>query len=147
MQLLPLELNRLIVELSSGSQCSLAALARTHSTYRREAERVLYHSLSIYAQFEDSLKCLETLATNSEKAILVRFLTVEYAYELFEDNQRMTTYLSNSLINMHSLSDFRIRCRPGDEAMMKSLGKILWSVSKIFDLLVKAKKTILLAIK
>ena len=114
------------MELSSGSRSSLAALARTHSTYQREAERALYHSIFIYAHYIDSLKCLEKLATNSEKAILVHFLSVEYAYEIFGTNQRVTTYLSKSLINMHSLSDFRIRCCPGDEEIMKDLGKILW---------------------
>ena len=131
MQLLPFELKHLIVELSSGSPNSLAALARTHPAYRREAERALYDTLTIYASNDDSLKCMETLATNPEKALLVHFLTVEYAHEIFGTNQRVTTYLSKSLINMHTLSDFRIRCRPGGEEMMKDLGKILWSVCKI----------------
>jgi hypothetical protein len=131
MQLLPSELKRLIVELCSGSPNSLAALARSHSTYQREAERMLYDTLSIYASSDDSFKCVETLARNSEKAVLVRFLTVEYARDNNDNNQRITNYLSKSLINMHSLSDFRIRSRPGDEAKMKRLGKILWSVFKI----------------
>ena len=128
MQLLPLEVLLLIIELSSGFPSSLAALARTHSTYQREAERALYDSLSIHDNPDNSLKCLETLATNSEKATLVRFLTIEYGYDNIDYNQNVTTYLSKSLINMQSLSDLRIRCRPGDEVMMKDLGKILWSV-------------------
>ena len=41
MQLLPLGLKHLIVELSSGSPSSLAVLARTHPVYQREAERAL----------------------------------------------------------------------------------------------------------
>ena len=127
MQLLPLEVLLLIIELSSGFRSSLAALARTHSTYQREAERALYNSLSIHDNPDNSFKSLETLATNSEKATLVRFLTIEYAYDI-KYNRRVTAYLSKSLINMHSLSDLRIRCRPGHEAMMKGLGKILWSV-------------------
>ena len=132
MQLLPLEVLLLIVALSSGSPSSLAALARTHPTCQREAERALYDSLSIHDDYDSSLKCLETLATNSEKTALVRFLIIEYdGYENFDYNQGLTTHLSNSLINMRSLSDFRIRCCPGDEAMMKDLGKILWLVYKI----------------
>jgi len=125
MILLPSELKCLIVELSSGSPNSLAALARTHTSYQREAERALYDNIFIFTLRDDSLKCMETLATNPEKAALVRFLTVEYARDNTVKNRRVTTYLSKSLINMHSLSDFRIRSRPGDEAQMKGLGKIL----------------------
>jgi hypothetical protein len=133
MELLPSELKHIIVELCSSSSNSLAALARTHSTYQREAEWALYNTLSIYAYYADnSLKCLETLATNSDKAILVRNLTIEYARDNNDVNRRVTTYLSKSLINMHTLSDFRIRFRPGDEAKVKkSLGKILWSACNI----------------
>jgi hypothetical protein len=71
MQSLPSELRCLIVqfvELSSDSSDSpnnLVALARTHSSYQKEAERELYKNLSIYNTSDDSLKCMETLATNS----------------------------------------------------------------------------------
>jgi hypothetical protein len=135
MQLLPSELKLLIAELSSPR--SLTALARTHSAYQREAERALYDTLSIYTIQDDSLKCMETLATNPEKASLVRFLTIEYAHDNVDRNWRVTTYLSKSLINMHSLSDFRVRSWPGeaDAEMMRGLDKILWSVCKKFDLL------------
>lgn len=142
--LLPLELWCLILELSSGSPKSLEALARTHTSYQREAlaERALYNALSIYSFRDTSLQCLETLATKLEKAALVRFMTVEYRdYATFylsnndinkNKNQRVTTYLSKSLINMHSLSDFRIGSCPTpvteDHAQtIKGLGKILWS--------------------
>ena len=141
MQLLPSELKCLIVELSSGSPNSLAALARTHSSYQREAERALYDTISIFTSRDDSLKCMETLATNPEKAAFVRFLTIEYARDNIVKNRRVTTYLLQSLLNMHSLSDFRIRSRPGDEAQMKGLDKILWSVVKT---LIFSKLTILL---
>ena len=125
-----MELKRIIVELSSGSPNSLAALARTHTSYQREAEKALYDTLSIFAFSDSSLKCMETLATNSEKAALVHFLTIEYARNNIDKNQRVTTYLLKSLINMHTLSDFRVRSWRGEaEAqMMKSLDKILWSV-------------------
>ena len=145
MELLPAELKCQIVELSSDSPSCLAALARTHTAYQREAEKALYHSLSIFAYCDDSLKCMETLATNLEKAALVHFLTVEYTTEDI-DNQRVTACLSKSLINMHSLSDFRVRSGP-DEApakMIKGLGKILWSVCK--KNLIISKLTIPLAI-
>jgi len=73
------------------------------------------------------LKCMKTLATNSEKAALVRFLTIEYPYDHINRNceRRMTTYLLKSLINMRSLSDFRVRPRLGMEELTKGLGKIL----------------------
>ena len=61
MQLLPLELQLFIVELSSGSPSSLAALSRTHPAYQRVAERALYETLTIYAPRDDSLKCMGTL--------------------------------------------------------------------------------------
>ena len=138
MQLLPAELKRYVVELSSGLPSSLAALARTHTAYQREAEKALYDTLSIYAYRDDSIKCMETLATNSEKAALVRSLIIEYSRgssgrDNIIKNQRVTIYLSKSLINMHSLSDFRVRSRPGEvEAkMIKALGKILRSVGRI----------------
>ena len=136
--LLPSELKHRIVELSPHD--SLAALARTHTTYRREAEQALYRTLS-----NPCFYCLETLATNSEKAGFVRFLTVECAY--YEHNYpwqqwRAISYLLNALVNTHSLSDFRLRMprryevQPwmgGDE----SLDKILWSVYELigFNLL------------
>jgi hypothetical protein len=141
MQLLPLELVHLIVELSSGSPSSLAALARTHSSYQRKAEKALYDTLCICASSEDSLKCMETLASNPEKAALVRFLTIEYINNSESESEsrervgRVTTYLSKSLINMHSLSDFRLRSRLFNlgNAWMKGLSKILWSVTSKFD--------------
>jgi hypothetical protein len=132
MQLLPLELIHLIVKLSSGSPNSLAALARTHSAYQREAEKALYDTLYIYASRDDSLKCMETLATNSEKAGLVHFLNIAYARDNAQKNRRVTTYLLKSLINMHSLSDFRVKSRLGEAEpqTIKGLSKILWSVCK-----------------
>ena len=125
---MPSELKHLIAKLSSPN--TLAALARTHTAYQREAEKALYDTLCIDAFSNKSLKCMETLATNSEKAALVRFLTIEYASDNTSKNRKVTTYLSKSLINMHSLSDFRIKsfvC--GVEAhLLMRLGKILWSV-------------------
>jgi len=125
--LLPSELKHHIAELSSPN--SLAALARTHTAYQREAEKALYRSLYIYAR-DNSLKCLETLSTNSEKAALVRFLVIEYAMNNYDENRRMTTYLSKGLINMHSLSEFRVKARLGspdtpEERRIKGLWKIL----------------------
>ena len=146
MELLPAELKHYIVELlvSSGSPTStLASLARTHTAYQREAERALYHTLYIVASSDDSLKCLETLATNSEKAALVRFLTIVYARNSTDENQNLRTYLSKGLINMHSLSDLRIKSRHGAKET-KRLGKTLWSVRKI---LIFSKLTILLGIQ
>ena len=126
--LLPSELKWLIAELSPRN--SLVALARTHSSYQSIAEKALYNTLYIYANSDNSLTCMETLAKNSEKAALVRFLTIEYANCHTKKNRRMTSYLSKSLINMHSLSDFRVKsCVGGAESQsIMGLGKILWSV-------------------
>ena len=73
---------------------------------------------------------METLAKNSEKAALVRFLTIEYASNNTNKNRKVTTYLSKSLIHMHSLSDFRVKSgvRGIETQLMMGLGKILWSV-------------------
>ena len=133
MQSLPSELKHLIVELSSGSPASLAALARTHTSFQREAEKALYDTISIIAGGIVSMKCMETLATNPKKAALVHTLIIEYYARYDRDekgNQKVRTYLSKSLINMHSLSDFRVRSRPGGEVDMKDLNRILWSVFK-----------------
>ena len=117
--LLPPELKHRIVELSSHD--SLASLTRTHTTYQREAEQALYHTLS-----NPCLNCLETLSKNSEKAGFVRFLTMDNE----NDNYwREMDYLLNALVNMYSLSDFRVR-KPRYEAQpwIECLDKILWSV-------------------
>jgi hypothetical protein len=138
MQSLPSELKCLIVESSSGSPNSLAALARTHTAFQREAEKALYETLYINALNSDTsrndstgMKCMETLATNSEKAGLVRFLTIEYRCNT-QERRTVTTYLLKSLISMHSLSDFRVKSWPGgvETQSIMELGKILWSVCK-----------------
>jgi hypothetical protein len=131
--LLPPELKHRIVELSSHDTLALASLARTHTTYQILAEQALYLSL-----YEPSLKCLETLATNSEKAGFVRFLTTSMGNVYFrveDDPQRAIGYLLNALVNMHSLSDLRLRIPWHFET--ESLDKILWSVYELgsFDLL------------
>ena len=132
--LLPSELKHSIAELSS--QDTLASLARTHTTLRREAEEALYRTLS-----NPSLKCLETLATNSEKAGFVHFLTMKCfnrkkkKKKKDDDHWRATMeYLLNALVNMHRLSDFRLRFLRGYDSRVRwqpwieSLDKILWSV-------------------
>jgi hypothetical protein len=136
LQLLPSELKCLIVELSSGSPNSLTALARTHTAFQREAEKALYETLHIYPALVDSIKCMETLVTNSEKAGLVRSLFIDCVGSANNEmHRRTTTYLSKILINMHSLSDFRIRSWPRGVAAQSIMGlvKILWSVCKKFE--------------
>ena len=126
--LLPSELKHRIAELSSHD--SLASLARTHTDYQREAELALYRTLS-----NPSMKCLETLATNSEKAGFVRFLALEYDFDK-NDYQRTISHLLDALVDMHSLSDLRLRMRPHDHPWIESLDKILWSVYELgsFDI-------------
>ena len=77
---------------------------------------------------------METLATNPEKAALVRLMTIEsYSRTNMIDN--LAAYLSKILIKMRSLSDFRVRLWfnkvAEEEAQMKDLGKTLWSVCQI----------------
>lgn len=131
MQSLPSEIKHLITELSCPN--TLATLARTHTTFQRKAEEVLYDTIYISAFSDNSLKCMEILATTSEKAGLVRYLTIEYARNNNNNNRILTTHLSKSLVHMHSLSDFRVRSGPGKVVaqMIKGLGNILRSVCKI----------------
>ena len=94
--LLPLELKLRIAELSPHD--TLAALARTHTTFQREAEQALYRTI-----FNPSWKCLQTLATNSEKAGFVHFLAMDCRGDHLINNN-----LFNALVKMHFLSDFRL---------------------------------------
>jgi hypothetical protein len=125
--LLPPELKHRIVELSS--HVTLASLARTHTAYQVVAEQALYHSLH-----DPSLECLETLATNPEKAGFVRFLSMDSENVYLKDSddrlQREISYLLNALVNMHSLSDLRLRKPRYVKILswMDSFDKILWSV-------------------
>ena len=134
MQLLPSELKCIIAKLlaqavsESKSLGNLASLARTHTAFQREAEMMLYDTLYIYCNSSESLKCVATLATNPEKAALVRSLTVEYKCYNTKKNRKVTTYLSKSLVNMHILSDLRIKSPIGgvESQAIKGLGKIIW---------------------
>ena len=127
--LLPSELKHRIAELSSRN--SLASLARTHTAYQREAEQALYRTLSIRTRDDGSLKCLETLTTNSEKAGFVYFLTMECVRKENDENRRAMTYLLKALINMHSLSDLRLRMCRYEPEVGANLDKILWSVYEL----------------
>ena len=90
--------------------------------------KALYRTLSY-----PPLECLETLATNSEKAGFVRFLKVG-SESVIDDHLRAMDYLLKALVNMHmhSLSDFRL---PDERQLPKkianSLNKILWSVYEL----------------
>ena len=129
--LLPSELKHRIAELSSKD--SLLSLARTHTAIQSQAEQALYSSLS-----HPSLKCLEILATNPKKEGFVRFLKV--GSECVNDGQfAAMDYLLSALVNMHSLSDFRVfdERKLWWEKTLHMLNVILWSVYElgIFDLL------------
>ena len=130
--LLPSELKHRIAELSSHD--SLASLARTHTALQREAEQALYHTLS-----DPSLNCLETLATNLEKAGFVRFLAakLECVRNDYGHWQPAINCHLNALVNMRSLTDVRLRLPHSTSIKTwKRLNGILWSVYKlkIFDL-------------
>ena len=133
--LLPSELKHRIAELSS--QDTLSSLARTHTAFQREAEQALYRTL-----INPSLKCLETLAMNSEKAGFVHFLSMEHSYRRKRIGvlswRAPMNYLFDALVNMNCLSDFRLRL-PWDfyvPSWIESLNEILWSVYlEVFNLL------------
>ena len=101
--LLPSELNHRIAELYSRD--SLASSART----QREAEQALYGTL-----FDPSVKCLQTLATNSEKAGFVHLTLECFNHRLRKDYhwRALTEYLLYGLSNMHCLSDLRLGLPP-----------------------------------
>ena len=137
---LPSELKHRIAELSSYD--TLASLARTHTDFQREAEQVLYRSIS---GSDPSVHSLKTLATNPEKAGFVHFLAVERDYDdlinprlLVSKKMKrkedpllaMIDCLLKALPNMHCLSDFRLRLPRGYdiEPWVKILDEILWSV-------------------
>ena len=131
MQLLPPELKHLIVELSSESDDSLAALARTHSAFQSVAEKALYDTISIYTSCPASLECMQTLA----RAAFVRSLTIEYESENIENWILPISYLSRGLINMHTHSHFRVKsyCNKDEtQAITSSLSKIVWLVCELF---------------
>ena len=117
----------------------MASLARTHTAYQREAEQALYRTVSY-----PSLKCLETLSRNSEKAGFVRFFTMEFVHRRRQNDDsswRSIDYLLNALVNMHFLSDFRVRMPhyeidPWVERVMESLEKIMWSVYELLEVLI-----------
>ena len=124
--MLPSELKHRTAELSSRN--SLASLARTHTAYQREAERALYRTLSIHSA---SLKCLETLATNSEKAGFVCFLAMRCVHKENDENRRAMSYLLKALINMHSLFEFRLQMGRYEPEVGAKLDGILWLVYKL----------------
>ena len=90
-------MDNIVTQLSSPN--SLAALARTYTSFQREA---LYHTISIPIREKVLSKCLETLAANSEKAAFVRFLTIERWLNCTNE-RKLSTYLTNALVNMHTL--------------------------------------------
>ena len=109
-----------IAELSSHD--SLASLARTHTAFQRVAEQALYRTL-----FNPSWKCLQTLATNLEKAGFVHFLAMDC-----RSGHRINNNLFNALVNMHFLSDFRLRLpRRYKDSWIEDLDEILWSVYEV----------------
>ena len=93
-------MDNIVTQLSSPD--SLAALARTYTSFQRDIEQALYHTISIPIHEKVLSKCLETLAANSEKAAFVRFLTIERWLNCTNE-RKLSTYLTNALVNMHTL--------------------------------------------
>ena len=86
---------------------------------------------------------METLATNAVKANLVHFLAVDCVRR--GNNQEAMAYLLKALINMHTLSDLRLRTRFfAIDSWTQDLADILWSVHEV---LIVLKLTNLHAVK
>ncbi|PPR06076.1 hypothetical protein CVT26_005282 [Gymnopilus dilepis] len=107
---LPAELKCRIADFSPPS--TLAALARTHPTYQKEAEEALYRTLSINTHHDKDLKCLETLAKSEGKAQLVRRLIVECGRRRVLENEAAMSHIINALPVMRAVLDLRVRMRP-----------------------------------
>ena len=109
-QILPTELKHYI-----GTFCipsSLASLAQVHTTYRQEAERVLYKKIYLYIWNSEAKRCLDTLSSNREKASFVDSLTVEFPSNWNkhrDESLRAVVALSTTLCHTPALSDLRIR--------------------------------------
>lgn len=91
----------------------LARLSQTHSSFKEEAERWLYHRIYIDGRTEDVF-CLATLTENSKKALFVKSLTFHHNGEWpgEEKGNAMASPLlglTRALRNMHALTDLRIR--------------------------------------
>ncbi|KDR81206.1 hypothetical protein GALMADRAFT_208024 [Galerina marginata CBS 339.88] len=113
--LLPSELKHHI-----GTFCtprSLASLAQVHTSYREEAERVLYKKIYLYIwKHSGEMRCLDTLSSNSEKAAFVHSLTVEFPSNWNknrDESVRAVVALSSALCLMSALSDLRVRLPNG----------------------------------
>ena len=100
------------IDTGLSSPDSLAALARTHTSFQRDGEQALYHTLYIQILPDVSWAPLEKMAANSEKATFVCSLMVERSVSAKDENWSATTYLAKALVNMRSLTDLRICLHP-----------------------------------
>ncbi|KDR81008.1 hypothetical protein GALMADRAFT_153378 [Galerina marginata CBS 339.88] len=109
---LPVELQCHIFKFCSSS--SLASLALVHTSYRVEAEREIYRTvtLSLAEPKIDPkvLGCLETLTINRKKTALVQSLAVTYPGEgrWTEENFNFVDLLAKRVSLMKSLLDLRM---------------------------------------
>ncbi|KAF8070741.1 hypothetical protein FPV67DRAFT_1041153 [Lyophyllum atratum] len=111
MQILPQELKHHIISFCTPRD--LSCLARVHTSYQREAERLLYHNLSVQTGSKQ-VSCLDTLSKNPEKASLVHSLIVGFCPNWREENRRVIGSLSKALGHMSALSDLRIKLWRGE---------------------------------
>ncbi|RDB30089.1 hypothetical protein Hypma_014007 [Hypsizygus marmoreus] len=127
MELIPSEL-----KVHIGTFCTratLASLAQVHTSYQKESERTLYKRISIQTSSEE-VTCLETLSSNSEKAGLVRSLTIEFPRRWSTESCNTALVLSRALDHTHALSHLRIKLplnKPEDDSVLPQLNRAIRS--------------------
>ncbi|RDB30094.1 hypothetical protein Hypma_014001 [Hypsizygus marmoreus] len=111
------------------TRATLASLAQVHTSYQKESERTLYRRISIQTSSEE-VTCLETLSSNSEKAGLVRSLTIEFPRRWSTESCNTALVLSRALDHTHALSHLRIKLplnKPEDDSVLPQLNRAIRS--------------------
>ncbi|KAF8068048.1 hypothetical protein FPV67DRAFT_1494684 [Lyophyllum atratum] len=110
-KILPQELKHYIV--SFCRLRDLSCLARVHTSYQREAERLLYRNISVPTRSK-RVGCLDTLSRNREKASLVHSLIIGFPSSWIDENRGVIALLTKALSYMSALSDLRMKLWKGD---------------------------------
>ena len=136
---LPLDIQYGIFEHCSTS--GLAALSRVHSSARDVAENFLYSHICYCAQplaprgLEEDRSPLHTLATNSQKASIVKSFYIELEnswHHSFDDNLNeahcVLVKLVEALEKMPNLVDLRVSHSPMEDLSEGRVSQVIWFV-------------------
>ncbi|KAJ3521656.1 hypothetical protein NMY22_g12223 [Coprinellus aureogranulatus] len=106
---LPAELKAIVVSFSSVD--TLPNIALANKELRHFAEKSLY-SYVIVRTYDQRIRALKTLVTSPEKAMYVKYLSVEF-YRLARDtDDSVIEWLLQVAPAMKNLTDLRLRLRP-----------------------------------